>query len=314
MERPSLRQLECVVAVAEHLNFRRAAEACFITQPALSAQLQQLENVLGLKLFERDRRRVLPTPAGAALVARARRALEEIDAFVDAARVFKEPLAGPLRLGVIPTVAPYVLPIAVPRFHKAFPRLKLFLREAQTAQLVELVRNGRLDLLLLALEADLGDLESVPIYEDPFVVAAPHDHPLARKAAVQERDLSESEVLLLEDGHCLRDQVLTLCKSVRANEVDDFRATSLNTLVRMVVGGIGITLLPSIAVPAEVHGQDRIALLPFARGAFSRTIGIAWRRSSPRKQEFALLADVMRAHPPKGATVLAAGTRARSRR
>ncbi len=312
MQRPSLRQLECVVALAEHLNFRRAAGACSVTQPALSQQLQQLERVLGFQIFERDRRRVVPTSAGAELVEHARRALTEIDAFVDAARVFREPLAGPLRLGVVPTVAPYVLPGAVPRLRKAFPRLKLYLHEAQTSRLVELVKNGKLDLALLALEAELADLESEPLYSDPFVVAAPQGHPIAERASVREADLAEGEVLLLEDGHCLRDQALDLCRRAGAHEAGDFRATSLNTLVHMVAGGIGITLLPAMSVASEVHVQDRLRVLAFAGASPARTIGLAWRRSSPRKREFAELAALLREHPPQGVVAINAA-RAASR-
>jgi LysR family hydrogen peroxide-inducible transcriptional activator len=304
MQRPSLRQLEVVLALAEHLSFRKAAEACGITQPALSQQLQQLENVIGFRVFERDRRHVVPTPAGAELVEHARRALLEIDAFVEAARGFREPLAGPLRMGVIPTVAPYVLPVVVPRLRRAFPRLKLFLHEAQTSRLVELLRGGKLDLALLALEADLGELESEPLYSDPFVVAAPQGHPLAARASVREADLADGEVLLLADGHCLREQALDLCRRARAHEAGDFRATSLNTLVRMVAGGTGITLLPAMSVASEVHAQDRLRVLAFAGSKPARTIGLVWRRSSPRKTEYAELVALLRRHPPEGVTAL----------
>jgi LysR family hydrogen peroxide-inducible transcriptional activator len=303
MERPSLRQLECLVAVAEHLSFRRAAEASFITQPALSVQIRELETMLGLRLFERDRRRVLVTPAGAELLPRARAALAELDAFVEAARVLRDPLAGTLRLGVIPTVAPYVLPVAVPVLRRKYPRLWLLLREERTARLVELVQRGELDLALLALEAELGELELRPLYLDPFVLAAPAGHALAARKTVREQDLADEEVLLLEDGHCLRSQALSICQRAGARERSDFRATSLNTLVRMVAGGIGVTLLPSIAVPEEVHARDRLALRPLERGA-RRTIGLAWRRTSPRKETFELLARVLVEQAPRGALPL----------
>ena len=206
MERPSLRQLECAVAVAEHLSFRRAAEAVAITQPALSLAIQQLETLLGTRLFERDRRRVLPTPAGEQLVPRARTALAEIDGLVEAARVLHDPLAGTLKMGVIPTIAPYVLPSVVPVLRRRFPALRLQLQEQRTAQLAELTRRGRLDLCLLALEADLAGLTTRPLYFDPFVLAAPEGHALAQKKQVREQDLADEEVLLLEDGHCLRER------------------------------------------------------------------------------------------------------------
>ncbi len=299
MERPSLRQLECLLAVAEQLSFRKAAAACFITQPALSAQILQLETLLGVRLFERDRRRVLLTGAGEELLPRARAALAEVDAFVDAARVLRDPLAGTLRLGVIPTVAPYVLPAAVPAIHRKHPKLRLLLQEERTSRLVELTSRGQLDLCLLAMEADLGDLERLPLYSDPFVLALPAGHELAGRRAIRDQDLAQEEVLLLEDGHCLREQVLSICQQAGARELGDFRATSLNTLVRMIASGIGITLLPSMAVPAEVHARDKLALRPLDRAA-RRTIGLAWRRSSPRGRAFELLAELLVACAPRG--------------
>jgi LysR family hydrogen peroxide-inducible transcriptional activator len=303
MERPSLRQLECVVAVADHLNFRRAAEACFITQPALSAQVQQLETMLGVRLFERDRRRVLVTPAGEPLVLRARAALAEIDSFVDTARVSLDPLAGTIRLGVIPTVAPYVLPLAIPAIRKDFGRLRLLLREDQTARLVELTQRGQMDLCLLALEADLGDLETMPLYCDPFVLALPASNALASRKSVREQELADEEVLLLEDGHCLREQTLSICQRAKARELDDFRASSLNTLVRMVSSGIGVTLLPSMALGSEIHARDKLAIRPLDHRV-ARTIGLAWRRSCPRGQAFAKLGHLFAANAPAGATAL----------
>ncbi len=308
MERPSLRQLECVVAVAEHLNFRQAAESCFISQPALSAQVQQLETMLGVRIFERDNRRVLVTPAGEQLVARARIALAEIDSFVEAAQVSRDPLAGTLRLGVIPTVAPYVLPSTVPAIRKRFAKLRLLIREDQTARLVELTQRGNIDLCLLALEADLGDLETLPLYRDPFVLALLASHELAARRSVREQDLADEEVLLLEDGHCLRQQTLSICQRSKARELDDFRASSLNTLVRMVSNGIGITLMPSMALGSEIHTRDKLAILPLQHPV-ARTIGLAWRRSSPRGEAFASLGELFAEHAPKGTTPLARGRR-----
>lgn len=310
MERPSVRQLECVVAVADHLNFRRAAESLGITQPALSLALGQLETQLGVRLFERDRRRVLPSPAGEALVPRARAALTELDAFVEAAAALDDPMAGPLRLGVIPTIAPYVLPGIVPVLRKRYPDLRLLLREDRTADLVEHTREGRLDVCLLALEVDLGGLESRALYFDPFVLAAPADDELAARSVVREKDLREAQVLLLEDGHCLRDQALSLCARVGARELGDFRASSLGTLVRMIAGGLGVTLLPTMAVHAEVHARDRMKVVPLERRS-GRTIGLCWRTSSPRKEAFAILADVLVASAPAGTTPLPTPARRR---
>jgi len=306
MDRPSLRQLECVVALAEHLNFRRAAAACSITQPALSLTLRQLETQLGTELFERDRRRVLPTPAGEALVPRARAVLAEADAFVETARALRDPMAGTLRLGVIPTVAPYVLPDFVPALRRKFPALRLRLQEDQTARLVERVSAGRLDLCLLALEVELGSLVARPLYFDPFVLAVPAGHELAARKSVPERELAGEEVLLLDDGHCLRDQALSICSRAGARELTDFRATSLNTLVRMIAGGTGVTLLPAMALHAEVHARDRLALVPLERRA-GRTIGLAWRATSPRTQAFERLAELLVEHAPRGTTPLPRG-------
>jgi len=310
MERPSIRQLECAVAVAQHLSFRKAAEACFITQPALSGQIKSLETNLGLQLFERDRRHVLVTPAGEELVARARVALAEVDQFLEAARAFHDPLAGTLRLGVIPTVAPYVLPAAVPAVRRKHKDLRLLLREERTSRLVELTRRGELELCLLALEADLADLETLPLYHDPFVFVAPEGHRLAvSDGAVRVRQLVGEEVLLLEDGHCLREQALSICQRSGARELGDFRATSLNTLTRMVSSGIGVTLLPAIALSAEVQSRDRLTVRPIEDSGARRTIGLAWRRSSPREQGFRRLGELLAANPPKGAVPLGAKAR-----
>ena len=308
MERPSLRQLECLVAVAEHLSFRRAAETVSITQPALSLQIQQLERMLGLRLFERDRRRVLVTPAGEALAERARLALGEVDAFVETAGNLLDPLAGTLRLGVIPTIAPYVLPALVAASRKKLPHLRLLLREEQTGRLVEQVQAGKLDLALLALEADLGALETRALYADPFVLAVPGTHELAARKQAKEQDLADEPVLLLEDGHCLRDQALSICRRGGARELADFRATSLNTLVRMVASGAGITLLPAMSLEHEIHGQDKLATLTLERRPV-RTIGLAYRGSTARRALFERLSELLREHAPRGTIALPATRR-----
>lgn len=200
-ERPTIRQLEYFVALAEHLSFRRAAEACYVTQPTLSAQLQQLEATLGARLFERTKRRVLPTPAGRELAKQAAAALRAVDDLLDAAQGLGAPLTGPLRLGVIPTIAPYLLPGALPRLRARYPALRLFVREDPTERLLELLARGELDALLLAREARLGEVEVLDLFRDPFLLAVPADHPLARRARVQERDLVAERLILLEDGH-----------------------------------------------------------------------------------------------------------------
>lgn len=289
--RPSLRQLEYLVAVEETRHFRRAADACYVTQPALSTQLRQLEKHLGVQLFERDRRRVLPTAAGAEAARRAREILASVDALVHTARGGERPLTGPLHVGVIPTVAPYLLPRVLPAVRRAFPELRLFLHEAQTARLVERLADGRLELLILALPVEGLDAATRALVEDPFHLAVPREHRLAARKRAKESDLEGEEILLLDDGHCLRDQALSVCQMAGAREHTEFRASSLGTLVQMVASGIGVTLVPEMAVASELRGSE-ISVVPFAGRPPARTIGLAWRRTSPRSEEFELLAEV----------------------
>ena len=247
----SFRQLEYFVAVAERLSFRAAADACFVTQPGPSAQLKDLERLLGVQLFERNQRTVLLTPAGETLLPRARGILTASGEFVDLARSLTRPLSGTLRLGVIPTVAPYLLPKTLPALRRRYPQLQVRLHEDLTHRLLELLSHGRLDLLLVALEADLGNVSTLALATDPFVVAVPAQHRLAKRKRVTEADIAAEQVLLLDDGHCLRDQALAVCHTSGASEIGDFRASSLNTLVQMVAGGLGITLLPRLSLEVE---------------------------------------------------------------
>ena len=302
MERASIRQLECVVAVADHHNFRKAAGALGLSQPALSAQIQAIERLLGVQVFERDRRSVLVTPAGEDIVAHARLALEAVDSVGAAAKRRAEPLVGPLRLGVIPTVAPYWLPALLPDVRRRFPKLELVLREEQTARLLVQLAAGQLDVVMVALPIP-GDFTSAPIAHESFVVAARRGADILRKRGrLTERDLEDETVLLLEDGHCLRDQALAVCERSGAHEALEVRATSLPTLVQMVAGGLGITLLPETAADALVSPRGGIELAALRKPQPGRTIGLAWRTSSARLREFRLLAEVMRS----GADVLVA--------
>jgi LysR family hydrogen peroxide-inducible transcriptional activator len=293
MIRPTLRQLEYAVAVADHRSFHEAAAACAVSQPGLSVQLRELEIQLGVQLFERDRRRVLITPEGEEVVARARAILLATDEMVEAARVLATPMCGDLRLGVIPTVAPYLLPEVLPVVRKEYPGLRLLLREDHTDRLLARLDRGELDLLLLALEAPLGDVETLPLFRDPFVVAMARSHPLAKKPIVSQRDVAGADVLLLEDGHCLRQQALEVCTRAGAPEAGDFRAGSLATLIQMVVGGMGITLLPSLCLELETRRERMLAVSRFRRPVPHRTIGLAWRRTSPRGADFRRLADTL---------------------
>jgi LysR family hydrogen peroxide-inducible transcriptional activator len=288
----SLRQLQYVVAIADTLGFRKAAERCHVSQPSLSAQVSELEEALGVKLFERDRRRVLVTAAGADLVARARRVLREAGDLVEAAARLGDPLSGPLRLGVIPTIAPYLLPEAVPAVMARFPKLRLFFREDKTEALVASLAEGQIDAAVLALEADVGAVAHAEIAIDPFVLAAPKRHALAKKRTITAADLEGETVLLLDDGHCLRGQALSYCASAQANEAS-FRATSLSTLAQMVSSGAGVTLLPSLAVPIE-NRRGQLAIRPFEAPGPSRTVALVWRPSSPMAKALKQLAAVLR--------------------
>jgi len=289
----STRQLQYAVAIAEAGSFRRAATACGVSQPSLSAQIAQLEDALGVRLYERDRRQVRLTTAGAALVARARRVLTETEDLVDAARHLGDPLAGTLRIGVIPTVSPYLLPGVVRALRRAHPALVVRWLEEKTDLLLAALNAGELDAALLALEAAPEDLDRQVIGRDPFVLAAPNAHPLARRTTpVAAKDLRGVRVLLLDDGHCLRDQALALCAGARAEELD-FRATSLSTLTQMVSSGAGVTLLPQMAVPTESR-RAAITLRPLADESAFRTIGLAWRRTSPLSAALRTIAATLR--------------------
>ncbi len=276
----SLRQLQYAVAIADTLSFRRAAERCHVSQPSLSAQVGELEGALGVRLFERDRRRVLVTTAGHELVARARVVLREMEDLVEHARRAGDPLAGTLRLGVIPTISPYLLPRLTAAFRSGFPRLTALWTEDRTDTLVRSLDAGALDAALLALEADIGDLEHELVGVDPFVLATPLKHALgARTTPARPAELRDADVLLLDDGHCFRDQALAFCATAKAHELE-FRATSLSTLAQMVAGGAGVTLLPTLAVPTEAK-RAALRIRAFAAPAPKRTIAFVWRRRSP---------------------------------
>jgi len=288
----SLRQLQYVVAVADTLGFHKAAARCHISQPTLSAQVQQLEWVLGVRIFERDRRRVLVTSAGADVVARARRAIVEVEGLIAAAAHLRDPFAGPVRIGVIPTVAPYFLPEVMPRVGAKYPKLALVFREERTAEIVRELAEGTLDCGLLALEAEIGEYAHAEIAKDNFVAALPKGHPLARKKRLEPSDLEGENVLLLDEGHCFREQALAVCSEARAKEAS-FRATSLTTLAQMVSSGAGVTLLPSMAVPVE-NRRGQLEVRPFVKPVPGRTVALVWRPRSPFAAVFTELAKTFR--------------------
>jgi len=296
----TLRQLQYVVAVAESLSFRKAAEACHVSQPSLSAQLAQLEDALGVRLFERDRRRVLVTAVGKELVERARRVLREADDLVAAARLAGDPLAGTLRIGVIPTISPYLLPSATPALRRAYPQLTTVWVEDKTDALVRSLEGGSLDAALLALEAEIGHVEHEVVAADPFVLATRRDDPLGSKSTpAKVTELRDASVLLLDDGHCFRDQALAFCSGAKVHELE-FRATSLATLVHMVAGGAGVTILPELAVPTETQ-RARLRVRAFATPVPHRTVALVWRRRSPLAPALRKLASTIReAYPRPG--------------
>jgi LysR family transcriptional regulator, hydrogen peroxide-inducible genes activator len=294
----SLRQLQYVVAVADALSFRKAAQLCHVSQPSLSAQLAQLELALGVRLFERDRRRVLATAAGKELIERARRLLVDADDLGAAARRASDPLDGTLRLGVIPTVSPYLLPHVTPALRADFPKLTAIWIEDKTDALVRGLEAGALDAALLALEAELGEVEHQVVATDPFLLATAHGDPLGQgSAAVERAELRDADVLLLDDGHCFREQALAYCARTKARELE-FRATSLATLTQMVASGLGVTLLPALAVPTEAE-RAGLCVRPFAEPAPARTLALVWRRRSPIAAALRRVAVTLRnAYPP----------------
>jgi LysR family hydrogen peroxide-inducible transcriptional activator len=289
----SLRQLQYALAVAETRGFRTAAQRCHVSQPSLSAQIAQLEAVLGVRLFERDRRRVLVTTAGEELLGYARRVVAEADALVAAAERAGDPLAGTLRIGVIPTVSAYLLPDVVPALRRSFPRLVVLWDEEKTATVLQAVREGQLEAALLALVPGMDDLEHEVVAEDPFLLAGPPEHPLVRSSRPAKlSELEGEKLLLLEDGHCLRDQALAICSAGGAQEAG-FRATSLPTLAQMVAGGAGLTLLPSLSVEVESR-RGELGLRRFEAPAPSRTLVLAWRAPCPRSAALRKVAEVLR--------------------
>jgi LysR family hydrogen peroxide-inducible transcriptional activator len=292
--RMNLRDLRYLVALADERHFGKAAERCFVSQPTLSSQIRKLEEYLGVALFERQPRRVALTPTGARVVERARRILQESDAIVELAKTDRDPLAGALKIALIPTVGPYLLPHIVGRLKRALPRVKLMLYEYQTEPLLAKLRAGDIDMGILALPVPLDGLESQPLFDEPFTLAVPANHALASRDKVRVEDLKGETLLLLEDGHCLRDQALEVCGRVQVSEEQDYRATSLETLRQMVAAGHGVTLLPKLAADTPVGTARGLRIKPFANPAPVRSIGAIWRRSTTRGKAIEAVAATMR--------------------
>ena len=278
-----LKDLRYLVAVADARHFGRAAERCFVSQPTLSAQLKKLEEYLGVRLIERQPNNVSLTGAGEQIVARARRILEASDEVVALARTHRDPLAGRLRLALLPTIGPYLLPRVSQVIRRSLPRLELHLYEYQTAPMLEKLKAGELDLGILALPVDLDGLEARELFAESFTVALPERHRLAKRERLQVRDLEGEPLLLLEEGHCLRDQALEVCSRIGAGEPQDFRATSLETLRQMVATGAGITLLPELATKGAYGDARGVVVLPFSKPVPVRHVGAVWRKTTARR-------------------------------
>lgn len=274
----NLRDYTYLVAVADQRHFGKAAEQCHVSQPALSMQLQKLEETLGVQLLERGHKQVRVTPAGDAVVKRARQLLLMAEEIKQTAALFHDPLSGDFRLGAFPTLAPYYLPKIVPGLHAALPKLNLLLVEEKTQRLVELLKSGELDAAFIALPIDDKELHAAPLFEDSFYLAVRKSHPFAKKKSITARDLRDERLLLLEEGHCLRTHALEACSVIGRNEYKEFRATSLETLLQMVGMGMGVTLVPHTALRTDKH----LAYIPFANPAPGRTIGLVWRKHSAR--------------------------------
>jgi LysR family transcriptional regulator, hydrogen peroxide-inducible genes activator len=290
---PSLRQLRYLVELADRLNFRQAAEASFVTQSTLSAGIKELESVLGVQLVERDTRTVRITPVGEEVVARARGLLAAAEDVVAVAKGAAEPLTGLLGLGVIPTIAPFLLPGLLPALRRRHPKLQLYLREDLTERLLERLRAGQLDMALIALPFETGELVVRELFKDEFWYVAREDDSHATDQAVAVKALDPGQVLLLEEGHCLRDHAITACGPRLANAASRIEATSLNTLLQMVDGGMGVTLLPEMALKAGILKGTKLIARPFSPHVPSRKIALVARPGSARRADFELLADFL---------------------
>ena len=292
----NLKDLKYLVALADTGHFGKAAERTFVSQPTLSAQLKKLEDYLGVKLVERQPKNAQLTEVGRQIVVRARRMLDESEEIIALARSNTDPFAGKLKVGLIPTIGPYLLPRVMPKIRKAVPQLSLMLYEYQTEALLKRLRDGEIDLGIMALPVLQDGLESRELYEESFTVALPTHHPLTAKSAIKVADLKGQTLLLLEDGHCLRDQALEVCSRIEVREAEDFRATSLETLRQMVATGAGITLLPELAGRGAYRNARGVVLRSFARPVPVRHVGALWRKTTAREAAIDALCKLIADH------------------
>ncbi len=289
---PTLKQLQYLVALHDHGNFGKAAEACFVSQSTLSAGLRELESLIGVTLVERNRRVVRFTALGERIVEKARRVVREAEELGDMVKAGGKPLAGELRMGVIPTIAPFLLPRLLPSMRRDWPDLKLYLREETSAAACDSLHRGRLDCVLLALPYACGDVESAVLFDDPLYVAYPKGE--RPPEPISPEVIDETRLLMLEDGHCLKDHILSACNRPDLRSEAKMLGTSLHTLVQMVDNGLGMTMLPQMAIDAGILNQTSVEARPLAAEHPSRTIALVWRKASPRSKEFQMLADVLR--------------------
>jgi LysR family hydrogen peroxide-inducible transcriptional activator len=296
----TLRDLEYLVSVAEHQHFGRAAEACHVSQPALSAQIRKVEDFLGVKLFERSNRRVVITSVGTAVAAQARIVLEEAKKIPNLSKATAEPLTGSFRLGVIATLGPYLIPRILGPLRKEFPKLELLLKEGLTENLIHDLRMGALDAVLAAPTFKMEGLQSVPLFNERFLLATSRSHPLAKKKPLRTRDLRSDDMVLLEDGHCLRDQTIDVCAAGRRGNFREFHATSLETLRHLVASGFGYSLMPQLAVNPDSHLAGLVAYREFEGKPVGRTIILVFRDRFARMADVEALASFMRSHLPPG--------------
>ncbi|MBG5993993.1 DNA-binding transcriptional regulator OxyR [Proteus mirabilis] len=291
----NIRDLEYLVALAEHKHFRRAADSCHVSQPTLNGQIRKLEDELGVMLLERTSRKVLFTQQGLLLVEQAKTVLREVKVLQEMASLQGESMAGPLHIGLIPTVGPYLLPHIIPELHRNYPKLEMYLHEAQTNSLLAQLDSGKLDCAILAMVKESAPFIEVPLFEEPMKLAIYDEHPWHDRKSVPMGDLAGQRLLMLEDGHCLRDQALGFCFQAGAKEDTHFRATSLETLRNMVAAGSGITLLPDLAVP-QAQKRDGVCYLDCTSPNPSRSIILAYRPGSPLRNRYEQLAETIRDH------------------
>ncbi|ODU20820.1 MAG: LysR family transcriptional regulator [Sphingomonas sp. SCN 67-18] len=292
---PTLKQLQYLVALSEHGHFGRAADACFVTQSTLSAGIRELESLIGITLVERTRRVVRFTPLGESIAEKARKVLREAEELSDMARAAGKPLSGEMRMSVIPTIAPFLLPRILPRLRRERPELKLYLREEPSGAACESLHRGQVDCVLLALPYACGEIEAAPLFDDRLFVAFPKGEPHDPPPSIPPEAIDETRLLLLEDGHCLKDHALAACNRPELRAEATMLGTSLHTLVQMVDNGLGITMLPEMALNAGILDNTDIIARPLDADHPSRQIALAWRRGSPRHKDFELLAGILRA-------------------